>query len=149
MDGYNDAIFVVVDKLTKMAHFAACKKCISTKEIARLFISTAVRLHGIPFAIISDRDTKFTINFWHNLWDQFGTRLQFSSAYHPKTDGQIERANQRMEQLIRTTCDDMADWEQQLSLIEFVCNNASSATTRQSPFYMNYGENPTIPITPN
>ncbi|GJP29736.1 hypothetical protein CLOM_g19556 [Closterium sp. NIES-68] len=105
-DGCNDAIFVVVDKLTKMAHFAACKKSISADETTCLFISTAVHLHGIPAAIILDRDTKFTNNFWHKLWEQFGTRLQFSSA---ETDGQTERANQTMEQLICATCDDVAD----------------------------------------
>ncbi|GJP41072.1 hypothetical protein CLOM_g710 [Closterium sp. NIES-68] len=97
VDCCNDAIFVVVDKLTKMAHFAACKKSISAEKTARLFISAVVRLHGIPSAIISDRDTKFTSNFWRNLWNQFGTRLQFSSTYHPETDGQTERANQTME----------------------------------------------------
>ncbi|CAI7858787.1 unnamed protein product [Closterium sp. NIES-54] len=71
----NDAILVIVDRLTKMAHFAACKKSITAEETARLFIATIVRLHGIPAAIISDRDTKFTSNFWRNLWQQFGTRL--------------------------------------------------------------------------
>ncbi|GJP37227.1 hypothetical protein CLOM_g21658 [Closterium sp. NIES-68] len=108
-DDCNNAIFVVVDKLTKMAHFVACKKSILTKETTHLFI---VRLHGIPPAIISDRNTKFTSNtsnFWRNLWEQFGTRLQFSSAYHPKTDGQTKRTNQTMEKLIRATCDDVPD----------------------------------------
>ncbi|CAI7772871.1 unnamed protein product [Closterium sp. NIES-53] len=74
----NDAILVVVDRLMKMAHFAACKKSITAKETARLFISTIVRLHAIPATIISDRDTKFTSNFKRNLWQKFGTRLQFS-----------------------------------------------------------------------
>ncbi|CAI7787783.1 unnamed protein product [Closterium sp. NIES-54] len=101
----NDSILVVVDRLMKMAHFAACKKSITAEETARLFIATIVRLHGIPAAIISDRDTKFSSNFWRNMWQQFGTRLQFSSSYHPETDGQTERTNQTMEQLIRATCD--------------------------------------------
>ncbi|GJP33962.1 hypothetical protein CLOM_g18450 [Closterium sp. NIES-68] len=64
---YYDAIFFVVDKLTKMAHFAAYKKSILAEETIRLFISTVVRLHGIPSTIISDRDTKFTSNLWRNL----------------------------------------------------------------------------------
>ncbi|GJP34137.1 hypothetical protein CLOM_g18596 [Closterium sp. NIES-68] len=85
--------------------------------------------YGIPSAIISDRDTKFTSNFWRNLWKRFGTRLQFSSVYHPETDGQIERTNETMERLIRATCDDVADWEEQLPQIEFAYNNAPSATT--------------------
>ncbi|GJP29925.1 hypothetical protein CLOM_g20503, partial [Closterium sp. NIES-68] len=91
----------------------------------------------------------FTSNFWRNIWEQFGTCLQLSSAYHPETNGQTERANQTMDQLICTTCDDEADWEQQLPLIEFAYNNALSATTRQSPFYLNYEQNLTVPLTPN
>ncbi|CAI7778016.1 unnamed protein product [Closterium sp. NIES-54] len=147
--GGNDAVMAVVDRLMKMAHFSACKKSISAEEIARLFIAGVVRLHGIPAAIISDRDTKFTSNFWKNLWEQFGTRLQFSSSYHPETDGQTERTNQTMELLIRATCDDPTTWEQQLPLIEFACNNAMSATTQQSPFYPNNEQNPTVPMTPS
>ncbi|CAI7812241.1 unnamed protein product, partial [Closterium sp. NIES-54] len=92
---------------------------------------------------------KFTSNFWRNLWQQFGTRLQFSSSYHPETDGQTERTNQTMEQLIRATCDDPTTWEQQLPLIEFAYKNSPSATTQQSPFYLNYGQDPTIPMTLN
>ncbi|GJP86031.1 hypothetical protein CLOP_g16098, partial [Closterium sp. NIES-67] len=144
-----NAAFVIVDKLTKKSHFAAYKKSISAEETASLFIATVVRLHGIPSAISSDRDTKFTSNFWCSLWDQFSTRPQFSSAYHFETGGHTEQANQTMEQLIRATCNDMSDWKQQLPLIEFAYNNALSATTRQSPFYLNYGQNSTVPITPN
>ncbi|CAI7839489.1 unnamed protein product [Closterium sp. NIES-54] len=147
--GGDDAVMFVVDRLTKMAHFVACKKSISAEETARLFIATVVRLHGILAAIISDRDTKFTSNFWKNRWEQFGTMLQFSSSYHPETDDQTERTNQTMEQLIRATCDDPTTWEQQLPLIEFAYNNATSATTQPSPFYLNYGQNPTVPMTPS
>ncbi|GJP70424.1 hypothetical protein CLOP_g1367, partial [Closterium sp. NIES-67] len=78
-------------------------------ETAKIFISTIVRLHGLPSAIISDRDPKFTSKFWQETWEQYGTRLQFSSAYHPQTDGQTERTNQTMEQLIRTSCPDPAN----------------------------------------
>ncbi|CAI7904842.1 unnamed protein product [Closterium sp. NIES-54] len=97
-----DAVLVVVDRLTKMAHFAPCRTTIIAEETARLFISTVVRMHGIPSAIISDRDPKFTSKFWKETWAQYGTKLQFFSAYHPQTDGQTERTNQTMEQLIRT-----------------------------------------------
>ncbi|GJP61941.1 hypothetical protein CLOP_g19060, partial [Closterium sp. NIES-67] len=110
---------------------------------ADMTVRTDHRSLQIPSAIILDRDMKFTSNFCRNLWEQFGTRLQFSSAYHLETGGQTERANHTMEQPIRVTCDDVADWEQQVPLIEFVYNNAPSATIRQSPFYLNYGQNPT------
>ncbi|GJP76635.1 hypothetical protein CLOP_g7049 [Closterium sp. NIES-67] len=131
----NDAILVVVDRLTKMAHFIACQQTITAEQTAQLFLANVIRLHGLPPAIISDRDPKFTSNFWRHLWDQFGTKLQFSSAYHPQTDGQTERVNQTMEQLLRTTCTDPSIWEKSLPLLEFAYNNASSATTHQSPFF--------------
>ncbi|CAI7924482.1 unnamed protein product, partial [Closterium sp. NIES-53] len=89
------------------------------------------------------------INFWRNLWQQFGTRLQFSSSYHPKTYGQTKRANQTIEQLIRATCDDPTTWEQQLPLIEFAYINSPSAMTQQSQFYLNYRQDPIVPMTPN
>ncbi|GJP47904.1 hypothetical protein CLOM_g7077 [Closterium sp. NIES-68] len=79
----NDAVLVVVDRLTKMAHFAPCRTTITAEETARLFISTVVRLHGILATIISDRDPKLTSKFWQDTWARYGTRLQFSSAYHP------------------------------------------------------------------
>ncbi|GJP45038.1 hypothetical protein CLOM_g4438 [Closterium sp. NIES-68] len=145
----NDAVLVVVDRLTKMAHFAPCRTTITAEETARLFISTVVRLHGIPAAIISDQDPKFTSKFWQDTWARYGTRLQFSSAYHPQTDGQTERTNQTMEQLIRTNCPDRKKWEDVLPMLEFSYNNAPSSTTNHSPFYLNYGMDPTVPISTN
>ncbi|GJP51671.1 hypothetical protein CLOM_g10820 [Closterium sp. NIES-68] len=145
----NDAILVVVDRLTKMVHFIACQQKITAEQTAQLFIANVIRLHGLPSAIISDRDPKFTSNFWRHLWDQFGTKQQFSSAYHPQTDGQTERVNQTMEQLIRTTCTDPQTWERSLPLLEFAYNNAPSATTHQSTFFLNYGQDPVVPTTPN
>ncbi|GJP80063.1 hypothetical protein CLOP_g10298 [Closterium sp. NIES-67] len=145
----NDTVLVVVDRLTKMAHFAPCRTTITAEETARLFISTVVSLHGIPAAIISDRDPKFTSKFWQDTWARYGTRLQFSSAYHPQTDGQTERTNQTMEQLIRTNCPDRKKWEDVLPMLEFSYNNAPSSTTNHSPFYLNYGMDPTVPISTN
>ncbi|GJP30143.1 hypothetical protein CLOM_g22614 [Closterium sp. NIES-68] len=135
----NDAILVVVDRLTKMEHFIACQHKITAEQTAQLFIANVIRLHRLPTAIISDRDPKFTSNFWRHLWDQFGTKLQLSSAYHPQIDGQTERVNQTMEQLIRTTCTDPQTWEKSLPLLEFAYYNAPSATTHQSPSFVNYG----------
>ncbi|CAI7775059.1 unnamed protein product [Closterium sp. NIES-54] len=141
----NDAVLVVVDRLTKMAHFAPCRTTITAEETERLFISTVVRLHGIPSAMISDRDPKFTSKFWKETWAEYGTKLQFSSTYHPQTDGQTERTNQTMEQLIRTNCPDPARWEDSLAMLEFAFNNAPSSTTNHSPFFLNYGMDPMVP----
>ncbi|GJP75868.1 hypothetical protein CLOP_g6269 [Closterium sp. NIES-67] len=134
----NDTILVVIDRLTKMAHFVACKTTITAEQTAELFLRNIVRLNGIPLAIISDRDPRFTSNFWTKTWQQYGTRLHLSTAYHPQSDGQTKRTNQTMEQLIRTTCTDPAQWEDSLSLIEFAYNNAPSATITQSQFFLNY-----------
>ncbi|GJP67057.1 hypothetical protein CLOP_g23929, partial [Closterium sp. NIES-67] len=148
----NDAILVVVDRLSKMAHFAVCKTTITAKQTAKLFltniVTNIVRLNGIPLAIISDRDPWFTSNFWTKTLQQYGTRLHLSTAYHPQSDGQTERINQTMEPLIRTTCTDPAQWEDALPLIEFAYNNAPSATTTQSAFFLNYGIDPTTPLSP-
>ncbi|GJP82598.1 hypothetical protein CLOP_g12838, partial [Closterium sp. NIES-67] len=113
----NDTILVNVDRLTKMAHFIACQHKITAEQTAQLFIANAIRLHGLLTAIITDRDPKFTSNFWRHLWDESGTKPQFSSAYHPQTDGQTKRVNQTMEQLIRTTCTDPQTWEKSLPLL--------------------------------
>ncbi|GJP50964.1 hypothetical protein CLOM_g10119 [Closterium sp. NIES-68] len=144
----NDAILVVVDRLIKMVHFAACKTTIIAEKTAKLFLTNIVRLHGIPSAIISDRDPRFTSNFWTKAWQQYGTCLHLSTAYHPQSDGQTERTNERMEQLIRTPCTDPAQWEDALPLIEFAYNNAPSVTTTQSPVFLNYGIDPTTPLSP-
>ncbi|CAI7878064.1 unnamed protein product [Closterium sp. NIES-53] len=141
----NDSVLVVVDRLMKMAHFTPCRTTITSKETAKLFISTVVRLHGLPSTIISDRDPKFTSKFWQETWAQYGTRLQFSSSYHPQTNGQAERTNQTMEQLIRTNCPDITKWEDSLPMLEFAYDNAPSAMTNQSPFYLNYGIDPVVP----
>ncbi|GJP61803.1 hypothetical protein CLOP_g18929 [Closterium sp. NIES-67] len=144
----NDAVLVVVDRLMKMAHFAPCRTTITAEQTGKLLISTVVPLHGIPKAIVSDHDPRFTSNFWTKMWEQYGMRLHLSTAYHPQTDGQSEQTNQTMEQLIQTTCTDPTQWEDSLPLIEFVYNNAPSSTTAQSSIYLNYALNPTTPTTP-
>ncbi|GJP68314.1 hypothetical protein CLOP_g25039, partial [Closterium sp. NIES-67] len=143
----NDAVLIVVDRLTKTGHFAPCRTTITAEDTTKLFISTFVRLHSLPSAIISDRDPKFMSKFWQETWAQYGTRLQFSSAYHPQTDGQTEQTNKTMEQLIRTNCPDPARWEEFLPMREFSYNNAPSAMTNHSPFFLKYGMDPTVSTT--
>ena len=88
---YQDAIWVIVDRLTKCAHFLPLKIMNSMEKLASMYIREIVRLHGVPASIVSDRDARFTSKFWQRLQDAMGTKLSFSSAYHPQTDGQFER----------------------------------------------------------
>ena len=93
----HDSIMVAVDKLTKTTHFIPVKSTHKTDDIAKIFMKEVFKLHGLPKAIVSDRDVKFTSNFWKGLFADLGTKLKFSTAYHPQTDGQIERVNQVLE----------------------------------------------------
>ena len=88
-----DSIFVVVDRFSKMAHFILCSNTANARKIATVFFEKIVRLHGLPKTIVSDRDTKFMSFFWKTLWHIMKTKLQYSSAYHPQTDGQTEVVN--------------------------------------------------------
>ena len=83
----HDAIWVIVDRLTKSAHFLAIKKSFKLEKLATLYINEIVRMHGVPVSIISNRDPRFTSRFWLSLQDALGSKLKFSTAFHPQTDG--------------------------------------------------------------
>ncbi|CAI7834527.1 unnamed protein product, partial [Closterium sp. NIES-53] len=146
--GY-DTILVVIDKFSKMGHFIPTHTTARTEETAQLFFHYVISQHGIPTTLISDRDPKFTSKFWKELMSLMGTKLAMSSAYHPQTDGQIERLNQIVEQLLRAACkDDISKWDAHLPVLEFAYNNATHAATGQTPFFLCYGRNPLTPQKP-
>ena len=89
----HDAICVIVDRLTKLAHFITYKISYSVEKLSRLYIQQVVQLHGVPASITSDRDPRFTSRFWKSLQSAMGTALQMSTAFHPQTNGQTERTN--------------------------------------------------------
>ena len=98
--GY-DSIWVVVDRLTKVAHFIPVKTTYTSAKLAKIYMTKIVCLHGVPRSIVSDRGTQFTSKFWNQLHETLGTRLEFSIAFHPQKDGQTERVNQSLEDMLR------------------------------------------------
>ena len=108
----NDSIMVVVDKLSKLAHFILVKTTYKATNIADIFLKKIFQLHGIPKVIISDRDLKFTGNFWRSLFKGLNTTLKFSTLFHPQIDGQTERVNQVLQDLLRMYVkDQLGKWE--------------------------------------
>ncbi|KAL1923264.1 uncharacterized protein VTP21DRAFT_9640 [Calcarisporiella thermophila] len=99
--GGHDAIWVVVDRLTKRAHFFAINGTISASQLAQLYLCKLFPLHGIPKCIVSNRDSKFTSAFWKELFSTLGTQLSLSTAHHPQTDGQSERVNCSLIEMLR------------------------------------------------
>jgi hypothetical protein len=144
----HDAIVVMVDRLTKMTHFVAVKGTITAKELADVFYNTVFKLHGMPTSIVSDRDSKFTSMFWQQLMARVGTVLRMSTAYHPQTDGQTERMNRVLEDMLRNYVDPTHnDWDEHLAGAEFAVNNAYHAGIASTPFFLNNGEHPPTPLS--
>jgi transposase InsO family protein len=116
----HDSIWVIVDRLTKLAMLRRVCPKLRREKLAMLYIENIVKWHGVPSRIVSDRGTQFTSRFWKSLHKAIHTKLDFSSAYHPQTDGQTERVNQIMEDMLRTSVFTYGkDWEQSLPYAEF------------------------------
>ncbi|SAL96256.1 hypothetical protein [Absidia glauca] len=143
-----DSIWVVVDRLTKMAHFVPCKDTITSEGLASLFITHIFRLHGLPQDIVSDRGALFTSKFWQELTRRLHIKSNLSTAFHPQSDGQTERTNSILEQYLRMYSNHQQDnWVDLLPLAEFSYNNAVQSSIKCSPFYANQGRHPRANIT--
>jgi len=135
-----DSIWVIVDRLTKSAHFVPIKTGMSFVKLAEIYIEQIVRLHGIPSSIVSDGCRRFTSMFWESLQAALGTKLRLSSAYHPQTNGQIERTIQSLEDLLRAcVLEQGVSWVECLPLIEFTYNNSFHSSIVMAPFEALYG----------
>jgi hypothetical protein len=142
-DGY-DSIWVIVDRLTKVAHFIPVKTTYLGAQLAELYMSRIVCVHGVPKKILSDRGTQFTSRFWKRLHE---SKLDFSSAYHPQTDGQIERTNQVLEDMLRACALKYGkSWDKSLPYAEFSYNNSYQASLKMAPFEALYGKKCKTPL---
>ena len=141
-----DAVMTFVDRLTKAVHFVPCTKTVTAKQAARLFFNNIFRIHGMPKVIVSDRDPRFTSDFWRHLFNLVGTKLAMSTAFHAATDGQTERAQRSLEDMLRTFVNPRQDnWVALLPALEFAYNNSVNASTQEKPFFMLYGRRPYTP----
>ena len=131
----HDLVWVVVDRLTKLAHFLPMRTDYSLDKLAELYIKEIVRLHRIPISIISDRDPRFTSRFWGKLQKALGTRLNFNTAFHPQMDGQSERVIQILEDMLRSCVIDYeGSWDRHIPLVEFVYNNSFQSSIGMEPY---------------
>ncbi|KAG8473070.1 hypothetical protein CXB51_034991 [Gossypium anomalum] len=141
--GKKNAIWVIVDRLTKSAHFIPVRTDYSLNKLAELYISEIVRLHGTPLSIISDRDPRFTSRFWQKLQEA----LNFSTAFHPQTDGQSERVIQILEDMLRCcVLEFQGSWERYLPLVEFAYNNSYQTSLKMAPYEALYGRKCRTPL---
>ena len=128
--GQHDAIWVIVDRLTKSAHFLPINVKDSLEKLAQLYVDEIVRLHGVPVSIVSDRDPRFTSRFWPSL----------QAAFHPQTDGQSERTIQTLEYMLRSCVMEFkGSWDTHLALMEFSYNNSYQASIKMAPFEALFG----------
>jgi transposase InsO family protein len=144
----HNAILVIVDKLTKSAHFIPVRDTYDVTDVARMFVSEVIHLHQIPKKMISDRDSRFTSRFWTSLQSALGTQLNLSTTYHPETDGKTKRVNQVMEYILRMyVMDNQTHWEKYLPLVEFAYNNSFHSSIGMPPYKALYGRPCRTPLS--
>src|SRR6187551_3465250 len=142
-----DSIWVIVDQLTKVAHFISVHTTYTSAKLAELYMSRIVCLHGVPKKIVSDRGTQFTSRFWQKLHESMDTKLNFSSAYRPQTDGQTERINQILEDMLRACAlKHGGSWDKSLPYAEFAYNNSYQSSLKMAPFEALYGRKCRTPL---
>lgn len=138
-----DSIFVVVDRLTKRAVFVPHKKTDDAEAVANLFMDYVVRDHGLPMSIISDRDPLFISHMWKTLTKMLGVSQDLSTSGHPETDGQTERLNRVLVQLMRTLAASHAtEWAKYLGMAQFAYNSQYQLAIRTTPFFADLGYHP-------
>ncbi|GJW51669.1 reverse transcriptase domain-containing protein [Tanacetum coccineum] len=139
--------WVIVDRLTKTAHFIPTEETDSMETLTRLYNKEIVSQHGVPISIISNHDSHFTSRFWQSLKSALGTQLDIRMAYHPETDRQSERTIQTLEDMLRACVIDFGKgWKRHLPLVEFSYNNSYHASIKAAPFEALYGRKCRSPV---
>lgn len=135
-----DNVWVIVDRMSKQVHLIPCHTNINAEQCANLYLDRIFRHHGVPRTIVSDRDVKFVSKMWRTFQHRLGTKLKFSTANHPETDGQTERTNKDVRRLLRTYVQSRPkEWDEWLPMMEFALNSAKHSTTEYAPFEALYG----------
>ena len=138
--GGKNAILVVCDRLSKMAHFVATMEGTSVERLARLFQNNIWKLYGLPESIVSDRGPQFVADLTKELNRMLEIKTKLSMVFHPQTDGQTEHMNQELEQYLKFFVENrQKDWLEWLASAKFLVNNKTRTTTKMSPFMANYG----------
>ena len=143
----HDAIWVIVDRMTKSTHFLPIQMNYSLDRLAQLYVDEIVRLHGVPTSIVSNRYSRFTSHFLGGVQKALGTRLDFSTVFHPQIDGQSERTIQTLEDMLRAcVLDFKGSWASHLPLVEFTYNNSYHSSIKAAPYEALYGRKYRSPI---
>ena len=146
-DRGHDCIVVFVDKFTKLCHLVPTVITVNAAQLAEIMFNVIVVNHGVPKNIISDRDPRFTGNVWKALWSLMHTKLSMSTAYHPQSDGQTERMNRTMEEMLRAYVNEQGnDWDLHLPSCQFSYNTSVQSSTGLTPFRLSYGIDARSPI---
>ena len=143
----HDTVWVIVDRLTKSTHFLAMRMTFTLEEFCRLYIREIVLLHGVLVPIVSDKDPRFMAHFWKSFQMAMGTQSTMSTAFHPQTDGQLERTIQVLEDMLRACVLDLkGSWEEHLPIVEFAYNNSYHVSIQMAPYEALYGRPCRSPI---
>ena len=140
------AIIVFVDRMSKMTVLSPARTDMGAKEVAHIFMDKVCSRFGFPKSIVSDRDTRFTSAFFKEVCLHLSIKQNMSTAFHPQTDGQTERMNRVLEEMLRVFGGKaLKTWDLHLPECEFAINNAFNASIRNTPFFLNYGRHPKSP----
>jgi putative transposase len=136
----HDCIVTFVDHMTNRAHWRACRKTIDAPAFARIFIDDIVRLHGVPQEVVSDRNVRFTADYWREVTRILQTKLLMSTAFHPETDGLSENSNKMVVRYLRLfATHDQANSDNYLPLANYAYNSSVHRSTKLTPFELDLG----------